>query len=174
MSTRSGFVRWSGPAAALGGALWVAVFAVYASRSQVPGSGPPYGSFEGLGVPGLLSLVLIALGLVGLDLPSWRGQGHGRLGRVGFDVALLGAFAVVVTGASWPIGMIGAWVLMVGSLMVGAAALLAGTLPRWGAAALMVGSLVFFLFDTDPARAWLALPYGAAWVVVGYLMWVKG
>ena len=43
-----------------------------------------------------------------------------------------------------------------------------------GAAALVVGSLAFFLFDTHPARAWLALPYGAAWVAVGYLMWVKG
>ncbi len=170
----SSLIRWSGLAALAGGALWVAVFAVYASRPSGPGSEPPYGSFEGLGVPGLLSLVLIALGLVGLDLPSWRGQGHGRLGRVGFDVALLGAFAVVVTGASWPIGMIGAWVPMVGSLMVGAAALLEGTLPRWGAMALVVGSLVFFLFDTDPARAWFALPYGAAWVAVGYLMWVKG
>jgi hypothetical protein len=99
------------------------VFVVYASRSSGPGSEPPYGSFEGLGVPGLLSLVLVALGLVGLDLPSWRGQGHGRLGRIGFDVALLGVFAIVISGASWPIGMIGAWVLMVGSLMVGAAAL---------------------------------------------------
>lgn len=153
-----------------GGALWVAVFAVYASRSRVPG--PPYGSFEGLRVPGLLSLLGIALGFLGLDLPSWRG--HGRLGKVGFDVALLGVFAIVVSGASWPIGMIGAWVLMAGSLMVGTAALLAGTLPRWGALALVVGSVAFFLFDTAPARAWFVLPYGAAWVAVGYLLWSRG
>ncbi len=98
--TPSSLIRWSGLAALAGGALWVAVFAVYASRPSGPGSEPPYGSFEGLGVPGLLSLVLIALGLLGLDLPSWRGQGHGRLGRVGLDVALLGVFAIVVTGAS--------------------------------------------------------------------------
>jgi hypothetical protein len=50
--TPSSLIRWSGLAAALGGALWVAVFAVYASRPSGPGSGPPYGSFEGLGVPG--------------------------------------------------------------------------------------------------------------------------
>ncbi len=170
----SGVIRGGGLAALAGGALWVAVFAVYASRSQVPGPEPPYGSFEGLRVPGLLSLLLIALGFLSLDLPGWRGQGHGRLGRVGFDVALLGMFAIVVSWASWPIGMIGAWILMVGSLMVGAAALLAGTLPRWGATALVVGSVAFFFFDTDPARAWFALPYGAAWMVMGYLLWTRG
>ena len=38
----------------------------------------------------------------------------------------------------------------------------------------MVGSLAFFFFDTDPARAWFALPYGAAWVAVGYLLWARG
>lgn len=172
--SHSGIIRGGGLAALAGGALWVAVFAVYAWRPQESGPGPPYGSFEGVRVPGLLSLLLIALGFLGLDLPSWRGRGHGRLGRVGFDVALLGMFGIVVSGASWPIGMIGAWVLMVGSLMVGVAALLAGTLPRWGALALVVGSAGFFFFDTDPARAWFALPYGAAWVVVGYLLWSRG
>jgi hypothetical protein len=83
-------------------------------------------------------------------------------------------FGIVVSLASWPVGMVGAWVLMVGSLMVGAAALLAGTLPRWGALALVVGSAAFFFFDTHPARAWFALPYGAAWVAVGYLLWSGG
>lgn len=66
-------IRGGGLGALAGGALWVAVFAVYASRPEVPG--PPYGSFEGLRVPGLLSLLGIALGLLGLDLPSWRGRG---------------------------------------------------------------------------------------------------
>ena len=167
-------IRGGGLAGLAGGALWAMVFTVYASRSGVPGPGPPYGTFEGLRVPGLLSLLLIALGFLGLDLPSWRGRGHGRLGRVGFDVALLGVFAIVVSGASWPVGMIGAWILMVGSLMVGAAGMLARTLPRWGAMALMIGSAAFFFFDTDPARAWVALPYGAAWVAVGYLLWSRG
>ena len=39
--------------------------------------------------------------------------------------------------------------LMAGSLMVGVAALRTGLLPRWGAAALVVGSLAFLLFDTE-------------------------
>lgn len=89
-------------------------------------------------------------------------------------MAGLGVFAIIVSGASWPIGMIGAWAMMAGSLMLGAAALLAGTLPRWGALALMAGSVMFRFFDTAPARALFALPYGAAWVAVGYLLWARG
>lgn len=172
--TASVVIRGGGIAAMAGGALWAALFAVYASRSGVPGPGPPHGTFDGLRLPGLLSLLLISLGFLGLDLPSWRGRGHGRLGRVGFDLALLGVFAIVVSGASWPVGMIGAWVLMVGSMMVGVAAVVSGTLPRWAAVGLVAGSAAFFFFDTHPARAWFALPYGAAWVAVGYLLWAHG
>ncbi len=44
---------------------------------------------------------------------------------------------------------------------------------RWGAIALVVGSLAFFLFDTEAARVWFALPYEGAWVVAGYLLWTS-
>ena len=135
MST-SGLIRGSGLAALLGGALWVVVFAIYALRASGPGAEPPYRSFEGLGVPGVLSLLLIALGFMGLDWPTWRGEGYGRLGRglgrVGFGLALLGVFVIVGSGASGTVGIIGVVVLMVASLLVGAAALLTRVLPRWG------------------------------------------
>ena len=39
---------------------------------------------------------------------------------------------------------------------------------------LVVGSLAFFLFDTEGARVWFALPYGGAWVMVGYLLLRSG
>ena len=173
MST-SGFIRWSGLAALVGGALWVVVFAAHAWGAEAgQAEGPPPVSFRGLGLPGLLALLLIGSGLVGLDMPSWRrdGGGYGRLGRIGFDLAGLAVFVVFVSGSSGSIGLIGAFLLMVGSLMVGVAALRTGLLPRWGAVALMVGSLAFLVFDTEGLRAWFGLPYGAAWVAVGYLMW---
>ena len=176
MST-SGLIRGSGLAALLGGALWVVVFAIYALRASGPGAETPYRGFEGLGVPGLLSLLLIALGFMGLDWPTWRGRGEGYgrlgrgLGRVGLGLALLGVFVIVGSGASGTVGIIGAVVLMVASLLVGVAALLTSVLPRWGAIVLIVGSLTFFLFDTETARAWCAVPYGVAWIAVGYLQW---
>ena len=79
MST-SGLIRGSGLAALLGGALWVVVFAIYAMRASGPGAEPPYRSFEGLGVPGVLSLLLIAFGFMGLDWPTWRGKVTGGSG----------------------------------------------------------------------------------------------
>jgi hypothetical protein len=172
MST-SGLIRGSGLAALLGGALWVVVFAIYALRASGPGAEAPYSSFEGLGIPGVLSLLLIAFGFMGLDWPTWRGEGYGRLGRglgrVGFGLALLGVFVIVGSGASGAVGIIGVVVLMVASLLVGAAALITRVLPRWGAIVLIVGSLTFFLFDTETARAWCAVPYGVAWIALGYL-----
>ncbi len=63
---------------------------------------------------------------------------------------------------------------MIGSLVVVAAALATNALPRWGPIALLVGSVVFFLFNTETAAAWFALPYGVAWAAMGYLLWSGG
>ncbi len=41
---------------------------------------------------------------------------------------------------------------------------------RLAGTTLVVGSLAFFLFDTEGARVWFASPYGGAWVMVGYLL----
>ncbi len=88
-------------------------------------------------------------------------------------MALVGAAVMVVTRASWPVGAAGGLAFMLGSLLVGVAALVANALPRWGAIALIVGSAAFLLFNTETALAWFALPYGVAWVVVGYLLWSR-
>ncbi len=170
----SSFVRWGGLAAVAGGALWVAVFAVFALRPSGPGSAPPYRSFEGLYVPCLFAAALIVAGLVALHA-HLRGT-YGGLGKAGFLLALVGAvsLALVVGGAPFLLSRGGAPGLMLGSALVGAAALRASARLRWGGAALVAGSLAFFLFDTEGARVWFALPYGGAWVVVGYLLWSGG
>ena len=36
---------------------------------------------------------------------------------------------------------------------------------------LWVGSAAFFLFNTETSATWFAVPYGASWVAVGYLLW---
>ena len=52
MST-SGFIRWSGLAALVGGALRVVVFAAHAwEAGSGPAEGQPLMSFRGLGLPG--------------------------------------------------------------------------------------------------------------------------
>jgi hypothetical protein len=167
----SSFVRWGGLAAMVGGVLWMVVFTLFALRPSGPGSAPPYRSFEGLYLPSLVSAVLIVVGLVALHI-HLRGI-YGRLGMAGFVLALVGAAAelvLVVSGAFWPWGRVGAIAVVLGSVLIGVAALMVNARLRWGATALVVGSLAFFLLDTEAARVWFVLPYGGAWVLVGYLL----
>ena len=156
-----------------GGVLWMVVFTLFALRPSGPGISPPYRSFEGLYLPNVVSVALIAAGIVALhvrlrNLYSWWGT-------VGFVLALVGACVLVVSGASWPWELVGASGVLLGSLLMGVAALMVVNAPlRWGAIALIVGTLAFFLYNTETARAWFALGYGVAWVVVGYLLWSGG
>jgi len=154
----------------VGGVLWMVVFTLFASRPSGPGSAPPYRSFEGLYLPFLVSAVLIMAGLVALHT-NLRSI-YGRLGMAGFVLALVGVavLVLVVSGASWPWERVGAFAVLLGSVLIGVAALMVNARLRWGATALVVGSLAFFLFDTEAARVWFALPYGGAWVLVGYLL----
>jgi hypothetical protein len=172
VTVSSNLIRWGGLAAMGGGVLWMVVFTLFTLRPSGPGVAPPYRSFEGLYLPNLVSVVLIAAGIVALHA-TMRSL-YGRLGTAGFVLALVGAAVLVISGASWPWELIGAIAVLLGSLLMGGAVLVANAPLRWGAIALVVGSLVFFLYNTETARAWAALPYGAAWVVVGYLLWSGG
>ena len=163
------FVRWGGLAAMVGGALWVVVFVLFALRPSGPELQPPYRSFEGLGIAGVLSLLLIVAGMVGFHARSK--EAYGGLGTAGFVLALVGAALSIVSFGSWPLILIGSSALMLGSLLAGVAAFGANTLPRWGTVVLWVGSAAFFVFNTETSAAWFAVPYGASWVAVGYLLW---
>ncbi len=151
MST-SNLVRWGGLAAMVGGALWVVVFALFALRPSGPGVEPPYRSFEGLGVPAVIALLLILGGLVGLHVVQRRSYGE----TAGFVLVLVGAAVVVVTGASWPVGAAGGLAFMLGTLLVGAAALVSNVLPRWGATALISPGRgrSFCSTPRPPGRGW--------------------
>lgn len=167
--TSSDLIRWGGLVAMVGGVLWTVVFTLFALRPSGPGVTPPYRSFEGLYFPNLVSVVLIVAGIVALH--ARLRSLYGKLGMASFILALVGAAVLVVSGASWPWELVGAIALLLGSLLMGVAALVVNAPLRWGAIALVVGSLAFFLYNTETARVWFALPYGVAWVVVGYLLW---
>jgi hypothetical protein len=80
------------------------------------------------------------------------------------------------------IGLIDAWIitvtpgflaLVVGLLFSGVATLGATVLPRWAGVLFIVASLALLFFNTEDARAWLAVPFGAVWVVLGYIVWLN-
>ena len=166
----SNVIRWGGLAAMIGGVLWMAVFALFASRPSGPGSAPPYRSFEGLYVPCLVSAVFIVAGLVALH--AHLRDAYGGLGTAGFVLASVGAavLVLVVVGAPFLLSRVGALGLLLGSALMGAAAMRVSARLRLAGTTLVVGSLAFFLFDTEGWRVWFALPYGGAWTVVGYLL----
>ena len=156
-----------------GDALWVAVFALFASRPSGPGFAPPYRSFEGLYVPLLFSVALIVAGLVALHA-HLRGT-YGGLGRRVSCWRWWGprcsssSLAALLSCCQWPAPS--------ASCRIGADGRGRPEGKRaapLGGAALVVGSLAFFLFDTEGARAWFALPYGGAWVMVGCLLLRSG
>lgn len=164
-------VRYGGLAAMVGGVLWILGIVLFALGPSGPESTPPYREFGFSGVVLLIALPLLVAGVLGL----WAGY-RSRSGGIGTGAAILtlagtALFLVsALSGLSWGLVMLGFYGAILGSVLMGAVALQAGTLPRPVATALITGSVALFFFNTETAAAWLAIPFGAAWVVAGYAL----
>ena len=62
---------------------------------------------------------------------------------------------------------------MIGSLLASVALLRANTLPRPVVLLLIASLLALLVFNTEDARAWFALPFGFAWIVLGSTLWSR-
>ncbi len=195
----SGWIRWAGLAAVLGGVLWI-----------------PYGIFEMLqpwgtdtvyrddvgyelitdaplyrlySLPGSLALLLTSLGLLGtlalLRLPA------GRLSQVGRVLSYLAVMLAVISlwGAIALFDPVFTACRIFGTLALGTAAFLggldaqrAGKASGWAIALLLLGLVGMFLLPLWPlvyAVQWLSEGAGAAvialfglgWVATGYRLW---
>ena len=67
----------------------------------------------------------------------------------------------------------GGLALIIGMLLLGVATLRAGVLPRWSAALLIIGAVAMLAFNDQNARALMAIPFGIAWMAVGYALFGK-
>ena len=184
----SNLIRWGGLAAMLGGTLWVIGTLIHASKPRgciveecairpMRESGVLDGTLM------LLSLLLFAAGAVGL-LTLVRHSGRlGKAGRMGFLIGAVGGALLVSAGLIQAIFFGGDFPLMpyfvvpgvlaliVGFLLAGFAILRAGVLPRWVAVLIIVGALAMLGFNEQTALALMAIPFGVAWVAVGYALW---
>lgn len=183
-------VRWGGLAAMLAGAFWVAFAVRLASlpegcvgaECELPGRGlrPEDGLVRALFYAAGLCTGLAVAGL----LARARATGPvGWLGRVG--LTLLGAGALLLVtgllvqelayGGDFPqmpaVVIPGGLALVLGFLLVAIATLRAGALPRWASALLLGGTLALVGFNDQNAQALLAIPFGLAWLGVGYALW---
>jgi hypothetical protein len=154
--------RWCGVAAILAGVVFILGWLLSLANSLSPL---------------LLSLLILAeilalVGLVGFHILQ-KGS-YGRIGRVGFYVAVVGflveilAIALLSPGsvASGRLLAIGYLGQVVGLVLYGAATLQAKVLPRWcGIGFIIVAPLAYILGSFGNVL------FGLIWLALGYALW---
>lgn len=177
-------IRKGGLAAALGGVFWISSALLTASKPR--GCIGDECEFRTMREGGaldsmlfLLALLLFAVGTAAL-VARLRNAGRlGRLGRVGLIVAATGA-ALGAAGMIlniWDSSLVPAFIIpgllavIVGFVLLAVAVLRGGVLPRWAAVLLVVGALAMLGFNDQNWQALMAIPFGIAWMAVGYALW---
>ena len=179
---------WSGPAAVLGGGLWIAAGVATAALPEgcigdacaLPGRSMR--DTSAIAPLAAAALLLIAVGAAALVRRARRAGRVGAGGVAGVGASAAGV-ALLVTGGvvqalafggdfpAMPLFVLsGALGLVVGVLLLGVSLLRAGTLPRWAGALLVAGGLALLGFNDQNAQALLAVPFGAAWVAIGAVL----
>ncbi len=184
----SSLIRWGGLAAMVGGALWVIGTLIHASKPR--GCIAEECAFRNMresgaldGILTLLSVLLLAVGAAGLVTLVRRYGRFGRAGKAGVLIGAAGAALLAIATLAQAIFFGGDFALMpyvvvpgllalvVGFLLLGISILRARVLPRWAAALVIVGALSMLLANEQTARVLLMIPFGVAWVAVGYALW---
>ena len=173
--TASTWVRWGGAAAMLGGLVWMWAMTVMAMR--FPGVPNVADRETGDLMPLLLAaMLLIMVGLAGL-MARYRGV-TSSLGRLGFALALGGSLLAPITAVlsswvelAWLVFVVSFLAMIAGIVVLAADLLRQGAVPRAALLALALAALLLLAFNTEDARAWLGVPFGAVWVWLGALLW---
>ncbi len=182
------FIRWGGLAAMVGGVLWIVGAVIHASKprgciAEECAFRPMRESGALVGILTLLSVVFLAAGAAGLVILARRSGRFGKAGKAGVFIGAVGAALLVTAtliqaiffGGDFPLMphfvVPGLLALVVGFVLVGVAVLRAGVLPRWVAVLIVVGALAMLVANEQTARVLLMIPFGVAWVAVGYALW---
>ena len=161
--------RWSGPAAMLGGLLWIVPIAFTAMKPEHSRRGP-----EGFAVLLLLAaLVLVGVGVLGIYL---RQRGRSRpLSTTGALVAGLGIAIMVPSRLIEPVIFFqaGRLLFLAGLVLFVVAMFLSNVMPQGATLLLVIGTLALALFNFGDARIWIGMLFGAAWIWLGYALWSR-
>lgn len=177
--------------ATVGGAAWLTGTVIHASQPVgCVGGDCAAGSLREsgavVGILTLVALVLLALTATALVALTRRAGRTDRSGTVGVVLALAGAVVLAIAGLVnavlfdgdfslmpyfvWPALL----ALVVGFVLLGVMVLRSGVLPRWAALALLTGTALLVGFNEQTTAAWLGVPFGLAWIAVGYALWAAG
>lgn len=183
-------IQWSGPLLMLGGALWVAWAIVHALQPMgcvadecaLPGRAMREGSPLGSALQ-IAAVLALAAGVWGLGSQARALGSFARLGSVGLIASAAGVVIVVIAGLvqaifyngdfwAMPYVVIPAALALVGGfVLLGVAILRSGVLPRWAAALLIIGTFAMLGMNEQNTQVLLAIPFGGAWAVIGYVLW---
>jgi hypothetical protein len=171
----------------LGGALFVVSAVVIASMPRGcigdECASRPMRETGATGALLMLALLLVVIGAAGLVI---RARDAGRFGKLGKSGIILGAVGAalpvigslvqgVLYGGNYPLmpyfAIPGVLALVVGFVLLGIAVLRARVLPPWAGVLLIVGTLAMLGFNDQNAQALMAIPFGIAWMAVGYVLW---
>jgi len=176
----SSLIRWSGLAAILGGALWIAKVLYEMNDETVYARDiTDYMFFV---VPLLLLVGLTGLYALGGRRSGQRGQG----GLIGFFLGVLGLLAISVSFGLWTLGMVsdvlwgillGLLPLALGLLILGGSIIESGALGRANALPLVLGfvsilALILPPWNVAGVVVWALL--GGGWSLLGIAIWVSG
>ena len=181
------WVRWSGLSAMLGGVVWGLWAILVAGKPEgCVGSECDLPGTVSRGYSDLIPLLtaavlLIATGVVGLVVHARAVGRFGRLGQWGLG---LGTIGVVILAAALIIQSLfyaGDFPLMPLFVIPGGVAVAAGfvlfaitilrVIPRWAGVLLGVGALALLGVNDQNERILLAVPFGAGWIAVGWVLW---
>jgi hypothetical protein len=186
-------IQWDGPAAILGGLLWLLFFILQATAPAALNVEPytvtnPV-AYIAYNLMFLLSVLLFVIALLGLY--ARQAERAGAAGKAGAALAVLGGMLFITGGVlsglfdidgMWYLMMVGVIVLSLSLVVLGAATLRTQALRRWSFVPLFLGALgiasflsaFLGLFEAGPLGMWMgiALPAltGAGWVLLGYAL----
>ena len=172
----SNIIRLCGLTAMLGGVLWILVWTIHGAVPVAPPGGYREG-WESFNIWSGVAVMLTMIGLTGAYLLQMRRIGW--IGHAGFVLPWIGVTLMVAgrlgqvleMGNAWILVILGAFALTIGITVFGVATLHAKVLPPGAGLLLLASALMLFLVDPENRRAFLALPYGAAWLWIGYVLW---
>jgi hypothetical protein len=156
--------RVGGPLAVIGGLFWASFWSVEGSGTDTE---------NGFVVLILISLVAMAGCLVTVAADSsLPGE------RLRFTSALFGVIGIVLVLVGV---MTGVWWFHAGALMsavtatilVGFSLLLSDWMPRLIGWSMITASVLVVFSNTENWQIWLCLPFGVAWIVLGYALWSR-
>ena len=190
---RSKLSRWGGPAAILGGILWLGFFVLQATAPAALNT-EPYTVTNPVAyiIYNLMFLVAVLLFVVALlALYARQAEHAGAAGKIGVVLAAVGGLLFITGGVlsnlfnidgMWYLMMAGAAVLPISLIALGAATLRTQVLGRWSFVPLFVGalSIAAFLsgflgiFEAEPLGIWIGIALtalmGRGWVLLGYAL----